>query len=288
MGDKSAIEWCDASWVSVTGCTKVSDGCLNCYAEALTERLRKMGQPKYAAGFDVVRTHPETLAIPFRWRDPRKVFVNSMSDTFHARVPRAFVDRLFAVMALTPRHTYQVLTKRPLRAARYLADPETPARVRYHAGRLHLLGGRGSEGWGWGPLGWPLPNVWLGTSVEDNRQRGRVRALLTAPAAIRFLSCEPLIGPLDLKGYLHPNFAADDPRHHQPGGRGVDWVIVGGESGPHHRPVDPSWVRDLRDQCEVWGTAYFFKQWGGLTPKSGGRLLDGRTWDEFPAARVTA
>lgn len=234
MGDKSAIEWTDATWNPVTGCTAISAGCDHCYAETLAFRLQKMGVAKYRNGFDVT-LHPDALRQPLRWRDPRRIFVNSMSDLFHAHVPRSFVLQVWDVMRACPQHTFQVLTKRPERMARFTVDYPAPT------------------------------NVWLGTSVEDERVRHRIDFLRNCQADVRFLSCEPLIGPLrclDLAG--------------------VHWVIVGGESGSGHRWMDPDWVRDLRDQCVHQGIPFFFKQWGGRTPKAGGRHLDGRTWDEFP------
>ena len=244
MADRSAIEWTSATWNPTTGCDRISAGCDNCYALALARRLKAMGQPKYQADGDPrtsgpgfgVTVHPDALGVPRRWREPRLVFVDSMSDLFHARVPRAFVREVFTVMADTPRHTYQVLTKR--------------------SRRLRLMAGE---------LTWP-PNVWMGVSVESHDQAYRVADLRVVPAAVRFLSCEPVLGPftdLDLAG--------------------MDWVIAGGESGRGYRPADPAWIRELRDQCRDAGVPFFFKQWGGLTPKSGGRLLDGRTWDQMPS-----
>lgn len=263
MSDKTGIQWTDSTWNCITGCTKVSAGCDHCYAETLALRLQKMGSPKYANGF-AVTLHERALTIPLKWREPRRVFVNSMSDLFHVDVPSAFVDRVFAIMALTPQHTYQVLTKRPQRAANYLRSglrrPEITRIVEQDMGLRQRID--------WLP--WPLPNVWLGTSVEDNCVRHRINALVQAPAAVHFLSCEPLIGPLDLDGYL-PD---------------IEWVIVGGESGPNYRALDPDWARDIRDQCQTWGVPFFFKQIGGLTPKSGGRLLDGREWNEFPTVKT--
>jgi protein gp37 len=272
MADKTGIEWTDATWNAVTGCDKVSDGCLNCYAETLALRLQRMGNAKYANGFDVT-LHEKALTIPLKWREPRRVFVNSMSDQWHVDVPAEFTDRMFAVMALTPHHTYQILTKRPQRAANYLNDPQTLHRI-LNAGSAFWplvkernyppgIVRRTDEGV---PILWPLPNVWIGTSVEDSRVTHRIDALRRCPAAVRFLSCEPLIGPL-------PDLNLD----------GIHWVIAGGESGIGHRPVRPEWVRDLRDQCESAGVAFFFKQWGGHTPKAGGKELDGREWCEFPA-----
>jgi protein gp37 len=246
MGDKSAIEWTEATWNPVTGCDQISAGCDNCYALALSKRLKAMGASKYqndgnsrtsGPGFGVT-THPAALEQPFRWRSPRVVFVNSMSDLFHAKVPTAFIQDVFDVMADTPRHTYQVLTKRSLRVRR-LADQ----------------------------LKWPA-NVWLGVSVEDATQLRRIEHLRDVPAAVRFLSCEPLLGPLD-------GIKLD----------GIGWVIVGGESGPNYRPMDVNWARGIRDACTAAGVPFFFKQWGGRTPKMLGRELDGRTWDEYPDSR---
>jgi protein gp37 len=243
MADNSAIEWTEATWNPVTGCDRVSAGCDHCYALALAARLKAMGQPKYqrdgdprtsGPGFGVTM-HPAELEIPRRWRRPRVIFVNSMSDLFHPQVSADFVARVFEVMAATPQHTYQILTKRPKRARQLL------------------------RGWT------PVHNVWLGVSIEDDRVVDRADILRQVPAAVRFLSLEPLLGPLprlDLTG--------------------IDWVIVGGESGPDCRPMRKEWVLDLRDRCQAAGVPFFFKQWGGPTPKSGGRVLDGRTWDEMP------
>ena len=232
----SAIEWTGVTWNPVTGCTKVSPGCARCYAERLARRLRAMGSPKYARGFEVA-LHRETLDDPLRWRKPRLVFVNSMSDLFHDAVPDAFVEAVFRTMNAASRHTFQVLTKRPERAA--------------------ALGRR---------LRWTA-NVWLGTSVETEPYLRRLEPLRRTPAAVKFLSLEPLLGPL-------PSLDLD----------GVDWVIAGGESGPGARPLDPDWARAIRDKCARSGVPFFFKQWGGTQRKKAGRLLDGRTWDELPAA----
>jgi protein gp37 len=243
MGDRSAIEWTGATWNPVTGCDRVSKGCDNCYALALAARLKAMGQAKYqhdgdprtsGPGFGVTM-HPAELELPKRWRRPRVIFVNSMSDLFHPKVTAEFVAEVFAVMAATPQHTYQVLTKRPRRARQLL---------------------RGST---------PLPNVWLGVSVEADEQVDRAAILRDIPASVRFLSCEPLLGPLpslDLTG--------------------IDWVIVGGESGPEPRPMSEEWVTEIRDNCLDAGIPFFFKQWGGRTPKAGGRTLHGKTYDEMP------
>ncbi len=295
MAEKTGIEWADATWNAVTGCDKVSAGCDHCYAETLSLRLQRMGVKRYADGF-AVRTHPEALSLPFKWREPRRVFVNSMSDLFHVQVSQDFVDRMFAVMALTPQHTYQILTKRPQRAANYLNGPDTPPRILATLALFSPTVGVDAVALARTIARWPLPNVWLGTSVEDARVLHRVKPLLETSAAARFLSCEPLIGPLCLSRWLPIYKAKDLP--------GVPWsrgypipesvqgrlhcVIVGWESGPDHRPIDPDWVRELRDQCVAGGVPFFFKQWGGRTPKSGGRELDGRTWDEFPMVPALA
>ena len=255
MPERTAIEWTDATWNPTTGCTHVSAGCDHCYAERLAGRLLAA---TYRARLPVVdteanrqdpfavRTWPERLAIPGSWRRPRRIFVNSMSDLFHKDVPEKFVRRCFQVMLDVGRHVYQVLTKRPGRAARF---------VEKHADLF--------------PAGLP-PHVWIGTSVEDQSVAYRVRHLLGVRAAVRFLSCEPLIGPLDLSSFLV-------------GRRAIHWVIAGGESGPGARPMAPGWARDIRDQCRASEVPFFFKQWGGRTPKAGGRELDGRDWNELPA-----
>lgn len=247
MADKSSIEWTEATWNPTTGCDRISPGCDNCYALALAKRLKAMGNGKYqldgdprtsGPGFGVTE-HEEALSIPFGWRSPRTVFVNSMSDLWHAHVSTGFIERVFSVMASTPQHTYQLLTKRPLRVAR-MADY----------------------------LPWPS-NVWMGVSVESQAMAWRVDKLRQVPAAVRFVSAEPLLEAvtLDLSG--------------------ISWVIAGGESGPKHRALNEVWVRGLRDQCQESETAFFFKQWGGHRPKSGGRSLDGRTWDEMPHVPTT-
>jgi protein gp37 len=243
MSDRSSIEWTEATWNPTTGCDRVSSGCDNCYALTLAKRLKAMGSAKYqndgdprtsGPGFGLT-VHEDALAVPYGWRGPRTVFVNSMSDLFHARVPLDFVRRVFEVMAGTPQHTYQVLTKRA-------------RRVRQVADRLE----------------WPA-NVWMGVSVETAKELPRVDDLREVPAAVRFLSCEPLLGPLDGLDLA-----------------GIDWVIAGGESGAGHRPLDEHWVTGIRDACLEAEVAFFFKQWGGRTPKAGGRLLEGRTWDQLP------
>ncbi|MFI9080972.1 DUF5131 family protein [Streptomyces sioyaensis] len=247
MSDRSGIEWTEATWNPTTGCDRVSPGCDNCYALALAKRLKAMGSEKYQVDGDPrtsgpgfgLTVHKDALSVPYGWRSPRTVFVNSMSDLFHARVPLDFVRQVFTVMADTPQHTYQVLTKRA-------------RRLRQVAGRLE----------------WP-PNLWVGVSVETSKELARVDDLRRVPAAVRFLSCEPLLGPLDGLDL-----------------GGVDWVIAGGESGPRHRPLDESWVTGIRDACVEAQVAFFFKQWGGRTPKSQGRELQGRTWDQMPLLAV--
>jgi protein gp37 len=264
MGDKSAIEWTDATWNPVRGCEKISPGCKHCYAETFAERFRGVPGHPYEQGFDV-RLVPDALGLPLRWRKPRTIFVNSMSDLFQVGVPIDFIARAFAVMALAPRHTFQVLTKRAARMREELSDASFYARVLDAADRefrparpeLRSIGITRP----------PARNVWLGVSVED-RKYGlpRVEELRQTPAAVRFLSVEPLLedlGELDL--------------------RGIDWVIVGGESGLGARSMQVEWVRSIRDQCAATRVPFFFKQWGGLRKKVAGRLLDGRTWDETPA-----
>ncbi|MGH4018242.1 MAG: DUF5131 family protein [Pseudonocardiaceae bacterium] len=264
----SSIEWTQITWNPTTGCDQISTGCDNCYALTLAKRLKAMGAKKYQHDGDprtsgpgfAVTTHPDVLTQPLRWRTPRLVFVNSMSDLGHARVPRSFVASVFAVMALAAQHTFQLLTKRPNRLRALLADHEFWSAVDHE---LNQLTGMREDALGYD---WPLPNVWIGTSIESDEYSWRAGELRRIPAATRFLSLEPLLGPL-------PTLDLAD----------IDWVIAGDESGPRHRPVDPDWVRDIRDRCTTIGVPFFFKQWGGHTPKAGGRELDGRTWDAMPA-----
>ena len=272
----TAIEWTDETWNPVTGCTKVSPGCDHCYAERVTERWSGKGS------FAEVKLHPERLDKPLRWRKPRKVFVNSMSDLFHEDVPDEFIARAFAVMAQAEQHTFQILTKRHGRMRSLLSSPEFEKAVdREWCSILDWFDGRIYED-AWMGHTWPLPNVWLGVSVEDQKWANiRVPALLDTPAAVRFLSCEPLLGPVDLSN-IGPEPGFDALLSHP----GIDWVIVGGESGPGARPMQPEWARDIRDWSTVTTTPFLFKQWGGITPKAGGRELDGRTWDEYPADRT--
>lgn len=278
MGD-SKIEWTDKTWNPVTGCTKVSQGCKHCYAERIAGRMWATQYSRNPDGtprrFTDVRCHADRLGQPFTWRKPARVFVNSMSDLFHEAVHHNFIAQVFAVMAQTPEHTYQVLTKRPNVMYSLMTDPVFQAAV-----EAEMQDRAAEHGWCVDELEtWPLPNVWLGTSVESQDEaEKRIPFLWQLPAAVRFLSCEPLLGPLNL------GFALAY----------VDWVIVGGESGPGARPMRSDWVRDIRDQCQSAGVAFFFKQWGEheingqrIGKKAAGRVLDGRTWDEFPQ-RVTA
>lgn len=234
MASQSSIEWTDATWNPVTGCSKVSAGCKFCYAERLALRLQAMGQPRYVDGFSVT-LHHDLLDLPRRWRSPRRVFVNSMSDLFHEDVPLAFIRRVFQTMSECPQHIFQILTKR--------------------SGRLKDIAPA---------LPWP-ENVWMGVSVEDSRVLSRIDDLIEVPATVRFLSCEPLIGPLDA-------LPLD----------GIDWIIVGGESGPAARPMRREWALSVLKQCQDNGVPFFFKQWGGVRRKATGRVLNGRTYDEIP------
>lgn len=240
MGQNSSIEWTESTWNPVTGCSKISAGCKNCYAERLALRLQAMGNVRYRNGFDIT-LHEDLIELPKRWRDPRVIFVNSMSDLFQEEVPSEFIQRVFATMNSCPQHTFQILTKR--------------------SERLRKLANE---------IDWPH-NVWMGVSIEDARVLHRVRDLRAVPAAIRFLSCEPLIGPLD-----------DLPLE------GIQWVIVGGESGPGARPMRIEWIRSIFRQCRKAKVPFFFKQWGGVRKHVTGRELNGRTYDEMPRLSVTA
>ncbi len=300
----SAIEWTDETWNPVTGCSRVSPGCEHCYAETLSLRRGWSKKPwtSQNAAENVV-LHPERLEKPLHWRKPRMVFANSMSDLFHERVPYEFIDRVFTVMALSPRHTYQVLTKRPERMRAYLAaatgveygGAPLPSRrdCAVWAAARRLLIGTGKDVYrelpvplpGTGPEGmgirdWPLPNVWLGVSVEDQRRADeRIPILLDTPAAVRWISAEPLLDALSFSWALWEGVRG---HNHLDGLRKLDWVVVGGESGPKHRHMKDEWALQIRGQCVEAGVPFFFKQWGGRTPKAGGRLLDGREWNEMP------
>ncbi len=237
MADRSRIEWTEATWNPVTGCDQVSPGCAHCYAKTFAERWRGVPGHPYEQGFDL-RLWPDRLDQPRRWKKSRTIFVNSMSDLFHEDIPFDFVERVFEVMVDCDQHTFQVLTKRHERLAEL-----APA------------------------LPWP-PNVWMGVSIENRRFVHRADFLRRVPSAVRFVSAEPLLGPLESLDL-----------------RDIHWLIAGGESGPRHRRIDPEWVLDLRNRCVDAEVAFFFKQWGGARPKSNGRLLEGRTWDELPDAR---
>ncbi|HYQ66166.1 phage Gp37/Gp68 family protein [Actinophytocola sp.] len=315
MADHTSIEWTDATWNPVTGCTEVSPGCDHCYARTFAERFRGVPGHHFERGFDV-QLRPERLDQPLRWRRPRKVFVNSMSDLFHKDVPDEFIARVFAVMASTPQHTYQILTKRHGRMRSVLRSQCRCDRNHRHEPGRHFRAWVSSQAHAMGldcraveDGPWPLPNVWLGVSCEDQKRADvRVPALVETPAAVRFVSCEPLLGPIDLTPWLvcehHPALSAttvpavwecdycglvrrvvDDPdgpvrqwslgrqprrvRYDQVApGRLLDWVIAGGESGHGARPMHPEWVRDLRDQCAAARVAFLFKQWGQWRPAS--------------------
>jgi protein gp37 len=236
VAQRSGIEWTESTWNPVTGCTKISPGCKHCYAERMAERLQAMGQRNYRNGFELT-LQPRMLELPLQWKKPQRIFVNSMSDLFHEDVPLPYIREVFGVMRRASWHRFQVLTKR--------------------AERLEHLSAQ---------LDWS-DNVWMGVSVESDAYRSRIDHLRKTNARVKFLSLEPLLGPLRA---LNLN--------------GIDWVIVGGESGPGARPLEPHWVVELRDQCRKAATPFFFKQWGGTNKKRTGRLLEGRTWDELPPA----
>jgi protein gp37 len=238
MALNSSIEWTEGTWNPVTGCTKVSPGCKNCYAERMANRLVGMNQPRYRNGFEVT-LQPDLVRLPLRWRQPRTIFVNSMSDLFHKEIPESFIAEVFLTMLDAHWHTFQILTKRAERLA-------------------ELIGG----------LPWPF-NVWMGVSVESPRYLPRIERLRGVPAAVRFLSVEPLLARIPLFPLT-----------------GIDWVIVGGESGPGARPMEADWVREIRNRCVEGGVPFFFKQWGGVRKGRAGRLLDGRTWDQMPRPTV--
>ncbi|WP_255772373.1 DUF5131 family protein [Mycobacteroides abscessus] len=332
MGDKTGIEWTDATWNPVTGCDKVSPGCDHCYAETFAERWRGTPGHYFETGFDV-QLRPDKLDLPLRWTKPRKVFVNSMSDLFHDKVPDEYIARVFAVMALAPQHTFQLLTKRHGRMRSLLT------RCEHRGAHKPGIDFRSAMAWAVSKANpdrlphvpddaeirifhetpWPLPNVWLGVSAEDQKRADlRIPALLDTPAAVRFVSAEPLLGPIDLHGDPIGKDSVFWIGH-------LDWVIVGGESGPGARPMHPDWARSMRDQCVAAGVPFLFKQWGEWRPwmredtlgrecwvnqdtgriaeygdaalklgswnlvnrvgkKRAGRELDGRTWDQYPEA----
>jgi protein gp37 len=240
MAARSSIEWTESTWNPITGCTKISPGCKHCYAERMAMRLQAMGQPNYTNGF-IVTLHEHALELPLRWKKPQTIFVNSMSDLFHKDVPLEFIEKVFGVMRRASWHTFQVLTKRSTRLLELDCE-----------------------------ITWP-PNVWMGVSVENKDYSFRVNDLKQIGAHVKFLSLEPLLGPL-------PNLDLF----------GISWVIVGGESGPGARPMAEDWVVDIRDQCRVAHVPFFFKQWGGVRKKYKGRLLQGRTWDQMPQQRTSS
>lgn len=261
MGKKSKIEWTDSTWNPVTGCTKVSSGCKHCYAETFAERWRGIPGHPYEQGFDL-KLWPDRLEIPLRWTKPRNIFINSMSDLFHEDVPEKFIQAVFTTMASARQHRFQILTKRPERMNKLL--------WKWKVRGLTLRSGFGST----------LPNVWLGVSVEDQKSADeRISILLDIPAEVRWISAEPLLTPLNLTRFLYT-------RGEMGGNRDLynklDWVVVGGESGPHCRPMDATWAMDIRDQCISADIPFFFKQKGGAKKKYSGRILAGRTWDQMP------
>lgn len=236
MAQTSRIEWTECTWNPVTGCTKISSGCKNCYAHRMALRLKAMGQPNYRNGFRLT-THPHVLKTPLHWKQPRTIFVNSMSDLFHKKVPYNFIAKVFGIICQTPHHQFQILTKRSNRLLQLSPD-----------------------------LPW-LRNVYMGVTVESADYTFRIDHLRQISAEVKFLSLEPLLGPL-------PDLDLD----------GIDWVIVGGESGPGARPILRQWVIEIRDRCLHKGIPFFFKQWGGINKKKTGRILEGRTWDQVPVS----
>ncbi len=311
MSDQTSIEWTDATWNPIGGCTRVDQGCKNCYAEVMAARFSDPGQWGHGLAHRVklpdgttdhrwtgqMRLNEAALTRPLHWRKPRRIFVNSTSDLFHESVPDDWIDRVFAVMALCPQHTFQVLTKRAGNMQRYFtANPGIHIRTAMQAIAPQPIV----------EMNWPLPNVWLGTSISDqNSADARIPDLLATPAAIRFISAEPLLGPVSLRcipwtasdrGFVdaltgktqHPETRARYPNRHPDTAR-LDWVITGGESGPGARPMHPDWPRALHDQCEAAGVAHFFKQWGEhdqhghrVGKRAAGRLLDGEEYSQFP------
>jgi protein gp37 len=323
VSDKTKIEWTDATWNPLVGCSRVSAGCINCYAERHAYRFARQPGTVYEGTARLVNGRPtftgrvnlneRVLDVPLRWKRPRRIFVNSMSDLFHESVANATIDRIFAVMALAPRHTFQVLTKRPERMLQYLS---TEVSIRRIADRLFDMTGiyqcaevdRMKRGWE------HVRNIWLGVSVEDQAAAdSRIPLLLRTPAAVRFLSCEPLLGPISFEGMFANQH---DLRDQTNALEEIDWVIAGGESGPRARPMNPQWARDLRDQCSAVSVPFFFKQWGEwlhesqpesaqfvpdkerggvhvwddtfaslrVGKRAAGRMLDGRVHNAFPEA----
>ena len=295
----TSIEWTDRTWNPVSGCTRVSDGCARCYIERtppLRMYGRKFDRPGIGGTTGVELHDGGRMFQPLSWRTPCKVFVCSLADLFHDQVPDEHVAKVWATMARAPRHTFQVLTKRPARMRSLLSSPVFAARV------AQIIGGTAD-------LVWPLPNVWCGTSTEDQETAElRIPILLDTPAAVHWISAEPLLGSLDVSGWLRPrpgcaHVGADGCCRHEasatpechtgvtcpltPAWHGLGWVVLGGESGPGARAMDPTWVSSLRDQCAGAAVPFLFKQWGGRTPKTAGRTLDERTWDETPHPTAT-
>jgi len=311
------IEWTNGVWNPVTGCSKVSQGCKNCYAEGIAKRFFATGYPPNDDGslrtFTDVRCHEDRLDIPLRWKKTRRIFVNSMSDLFHPDVPFGFISKVFAVMGLCSQHTFQVLTKRPERMLEYVlqAKHRSPGFTEASVCMAHKVQGLTADQIAslqfTAGNTWPLPNVWLGVSVEDQKTADeRIPLLLQTPAAVRWVSAEPLLGPIEFRGsWLNPTAQPANP---------LGWVVVGGESGPGARPMHPDWARSLRDQCQAANVPFFFKQWGEwkqsdnpvesfnhntgdfetITARvafkrvgkhTAGRLLDGREWNEYPEAK---
>lgn len=281
MGAKTGIEWTQSTWNPTVGCTKVSAGCDHCYAENLVNRFAGTSSA-FPTTFDIVNLRSDRfLTQPLRWRKPRRIFVNSLSDLFHKDVPDEFIARVFAVMAACPQHTFQLLTKRHGRMRSMLSSARWP----------ELLTATGE----WPPdldPEQPLPNLWLGVSAENQDAADlRIPALLDTPAAVRWVSAEPLLGPIDLTRWTRQHDAACQDENGDPPwctcGRDRDgylnWLVAGGESGAHARPLAGRWVRDIRDQCVTNNIPFLFKQWGGRSPKANGRVLDARTWDEYPS-----
>jgi protein gp37 len=316
MSDKTKIEWTDATWNPVTGCTRVSPGCVNCYIDwappfRINDRHFRdaTGQRSHEIGSTTgVLLHPERLDQPLRWKRPRRIFVNSLSDLFHESIPDEYIAKVFAAMAMAPQHTFQILTKRHGRMRSLLSSSSFPELVTVWAWRLfpgNAIRVRQPV------LSLPLPNVWLGVTVEDQERANlRIPVLLDTPAAVRFLSCEPLLDHVDLRRGI---YAAASGRTLGTTLQGIDWVIVGGESGPNARPMHPEWPRWIRDQCNAAAVPFLFKQWGEFAPrvdpisptapgadkdfgsimhrvgkKAAGRELDGRTWDEYPGVMIAA
>lgn len=282
MGDKTGIEWTDATWNPIRGCSRVSEGCRNCYAETVANRFKGDGQPyegliaKGGQWNGTIKFVPEMLDQPLRWRRPRRIFVNSMSDLFHENVPDEVIDEVFGVMSMARQHTFQVLTKRPERMRDYLLRWKPSPPTDGYITRDGVPHGDNGKAPVFHLNRWPLPNVWLGVSVEDQKAADeRIPVLLQTPAAVRWISAEPLLGPVNpFKSCCdwHGKTTAAERAHIPLGRRLLDWVVVGGESGPHARPMHPAWARSLRDQCSAAGVPFLFKQWGEWSPEDPGEI----------------